>query len=268
MISRIITTPARQIDILAGSWPLVPERPTLIFLHGAALTKAFWTAQVEGLADAANTIAIDLPGRNGSTLAGDENTTCDMENDIIGGYASAVTALMDHLQLKNPVLCGLSMGGAVALSLLLRHPERFQKAILMNTGARLKVMPMIFETLKNNYAGYQDMVVAFSTSGKSDREKIKEQMQAIAVSNPAAALRDFTACDQFDVMAELGRIRAAVQIVTGADDGVTPPKYGEFLHQGIAGSGLTSIDDVGHLSPLENPDAVNQVIRKFMAQPE
>jgi pimeloyl-ACP methyl ester carboxylesterase len=89
-------------------------------------------------------------------------------------------------------------------------------------------------------------------------------MNDIAVMKSDVALKDFTACDQFDVMARLNEIKAKVLVVVGADDNITPPKYGEYLHQNISGSELAVIADAGHLSPLEKPEEVSQIIRNFI----
>ena len=244
-----------NFGILAGNWPLAPEKPTLIFIHGAALSKGFWAAQVAALSDIANTIAIDLPGHMDS-----KGPACDQISDC----ATAVAHLIKKIQATNPVLCGLSMGGAVAQELLISRPELFSDAILMHTGARLKVFPFIFESIEKDYSQYLDLAVDFSVSNKSDKAKIIEIMKDIAVTEAQVALKDFNACDQFDVMARLNKIKAKVLVVVGADDNITPPKYGEFLHQNIPGSELKVIRDVGHLSPIEKPEEVGQIIRDFL----
>ena len=244
-----------DLGILTGNWPLAPEKPTLIFIHGAALSKGLWTVQVENLSDVANTIANDLPGHKDS-----KGPACERISDC----ATAVVQLIQKIQAPNPVLCGLSMGGAVALELLISRPEMFSAAILMNTGARLKVFPFIVESIEKDYSQYLDVAVDFSVSQKSDKAQIKELMKDVAVTKADVALKDFTACDQFDVMARLNEISAKVLVVVGAEDNITPPKYGEYLHQNIPGSELKVISDSGHLSPVEKPEEVSQIIRDFL----
>jgi pimeloyl-ACP methyl ester carboxylesterase len=245
-----------DISFIAGNWPLDIARPTIIFLHGAALSKNLWAAQVAALANIANTIAIDLPGHKDS--GGD---ACDRIPD----YALSVSRFVENLKISSPILCGMSMGGAIAQALLITRPDVFQSAMLMHTGARLKVLPFIFEAIKKDYASYLDLVVTFSISKKSDHSKIKAIMDDIAVLSQEVALKDFTACDQFDVIAQLGQIRARVLVVTGDDDAVTPPKYGEFLQKNIPNASIISIADAGHLSPIEKPEQVSQLIREFVS---
>lgn len=245
-----------DISFMAGDWPLDKGKPTVIFLHGAALSKELWAAQVADLSDIANTIAIDLPGHKES--AGD---ACDR----ISEYALSVSRFVEDLKISSPILCGMSMGGAIAQELLITRPDVFRSAILMHTGARLKVLPFIFETIQKDYSSYLDLVVTFSISKKSDHSKIKALMDEIAVLSQEVALKDFTACDQFDVMAQLGQIRAKVLVVTGDDDAVTPPNYGDFLQKNIPDAKIARIADAGHLSPIEKPEQVSQLIREFVS---
>lgn len=246
-----------DIRYLAGNWPLRQDRPVVVFIHGAALSKELWAAQVEAFSDIADTIALDLPGHKDS---GGE------ARDRIADYAEAVGRLVDALGIACPVLCGMSMGGAIALELLIARPDRFRSAILMNTGARLKVMPLVFETIQKDYAAYQDMVVALSISPKSDGPRLKALMNDIAVGSPDVAFKDFTACDRFDAMDRLDRITGDVLVVIGEDDAVTPPKYGRYLAQGIPNAKLATVAACGHLSPLEQSEQITGLIRGFLAE--
>jgi len=245
-----------DICFITGNWPLTAGRPTIIFIHGAALSKGLWDAQVESLSDIADTLAIDLPGHKDSN-----GPACDRISD----YALAVGLFVERMQISTPILCGLSMGGAVTLELLITRPDLFRSAILMHTGARLKVFPFIFESIQTDYSKYLDMVVEFSVSKKSDRSQVKTIMNEITVLSPDVALKDFTACDQFDVMEKLSRIMAEVLVVTGDEDAITPPKYGQFLQNNIPNAKLTSIAETGHLSPIEKPEQVNRLIRDFLS---
>lgn len=246
-----------NFGVMVGNRSFSPDKPTLIFIHGAALSKQMWTAQVEGLSGEANTMALDLPGH--------KDSGGPVPDDMFE-HASAVASFIREMKVPRPVLCGLSMGGAVALSLLLTRPDAFKSAILMHTGARLKVFPFIFDTIEKDYTQYLDLAVDFSTAETSDRAKIKTMMKAIAVAEADVALKDFTACDRFDVMGRLDGISAKVLVVTGDQDAITPPKYGAYLHQHINGAQFQSVPDAGHLSPLEKPDAVNAILRRFLIE--
>jgi len=57
---------SRHVAFTCGRWPFDPERSTLIFIHGAGESSLLWNAQVEGLTDRVNTVALDLPGHGRS----------------------------------------------------------------------------------------------------------------------------------------------------------------------------------------------------------
>ncbi|MBW2518451.1 MAG: alpha/beta fold hydrolase, partial [Deltaproteobacteria bacterium] len=146
------------IGFIAGRWPLREDRLTLVFIHGSGGSAQFWQAQVEGLAEKANTLAIDLPGHGESQ--GDGHNTVE-------GYAAAIIQFLDDIDPPGPVPCGLSLGGAIAQQLLLDHPDRFGAGILIGTGARLKVLPAIFEAIRDDFEGFVGMITGFAASEKT-----------------------------------------------------------------------------------------------------
>ena len=240
---------------IAGNWPMDSDKPTLIFIHGGAQSKGLWEFQVNGLSDIANTIAIDLPGHKDSP-----GKACDRISD----YAASVNKFIQQIQALNPILCGLSMGGAIVLELLISHPDTYKAGILMHTGARLKVMPFIFETIEKDFTQYYDLFVDFAAAQKSDKSQLKKILTDIGVTSPKTALSDFYACDGFDVMNRLGEINVPVTVVVGDEDNITPPKYGDFLHKNILNARFETIIGAGHLSILEKPEEINLLIRDYV----
>ncbi len=242
--------------VATGRWPIDPALPTLLFIHGAALSKALWQYQMVELADAANTIAVDLPG-HGASNAG----SCDR----VSGYTEAVLDLIGRISASDIIICGLSMGGAIVLDILIRYPKAVSAGICMHTGARLKVLPLIFETIETNFQQYLELTAQFSLGPDSDKDRIMPLLSAMTTHNPGVAFNDFTACNTFDVMDDLTGISAPTLVMTGEKDMITPPKYGRFLHDNIAGSCLVSIPGAGHLSPIEQSGLVSNAIREFLS---
>ena len=245
------------IGFISGHWPLEPDKPTLVFIHGAALTGVFWESQVRSLTEFANTVAIDLPGHGLSQGPGKEN---------VSDYAQSVMDFIDLIEAPRPVPCGLSMGGAITQQLLIDNRDRFPAGILINTGARLKVMPLVFETIEKNYSDFVEMLCISAISRKSDAEELRVQIEACSKCQPDVALGDFRACDGFDVMEKLRLIKAPVLVLSANDDNLTPFKYGTFLEKNIRNAQLVTIEDAGHLSPIEKPQEVNKSIRDFICQ--
>jgi pimeloyl-ACP methyl ester carboxylesterase len=242
------------ISFLAGRWPLEPAKPTLIFLHGAALSGGIWEGQLLALRNIANTLALDLPGHGKSAGPGRE---------AIEDYSRSVMEFLDRLQVSRPIPCGLSMGGAVVLQLLLSHPGRFFAGILVNTGAKLKVASLVFEAIQKDFARFPWMICKTGLSQKSG-SKVCEKVRACVQCAPEVALGDFLACDRFDVRQNLQTIEAPVLVLSASEDVLTPFKYASFLVERLKHAKLTCIEDAGHLSPVEKPEALNAAIREFV----
>jgi pimeloyl-ACP methyl ester carboxylesterase len=244
-----------EMHFTAGHWPLEAGRPVLLLLHGAGASSAIWRHQVTGLADRINVLALDLPGHGASGGEGYRD---------IASYAAAVVRCMDALQLERAVVGGLSMGGAICQQLLLDHASRFQAAILTGTGARLRVAPGIFEAIAGDYPSFVAGLAQLTRSPRSDPACAAPLLEATARCRPEVTAGDFTACDRFDVMNRLAAIRRPVLVVTGADDRLTPPKYGAYLARHIAGARQVQLEAAGHMMPLEQPAAFNQAVAAFL----
>jgi pimeloyl-ACP methyl ester carboxylesterase len=245
------------IGYLAGDWPLDPEKSTIVFIHGAGGSSLFWQAQVKGLVARANTIAIDLPGRGRSGNEG-RNTVED--------YAEAVVVFIKEINAPNPIPCGLSMGGAVTQQLLLDYQDLFKAGVLISTGSRLKVTPVIFETIEKDYHEFVNMIGKLAASKNTDPGLVEPFQQDTARCKAETTHGDFRACDSFDASNHLSSIEVPVLVVTAEDDRLTPPKYGDFLEKHIKNASRAHIKDAGHIVPIEKPDEINKAILKFLDQ--
>lgn len=246
-----------NFEFNGGQWPPSPKKPTIIFFHGASLSKSFWDFQVKGLTDTANTIAIDLPGHGGTTI---------QSKDTIKAFSNDIIAFIDALKLNTPLIaCGMSMGGAIAQQLLIDFPDYFKAGILINTGARLKVMPMIFDMVNTDYQGYIDKTAEFSISSKSDLGKIQKLAEDFTGNCSAeTTINDFNACNSFDIMEKITMINCKTLVIGATEDMSTPLKYGKWLFDNIKESEFVQIENAGHFSPLEKPEAINTAIRTFI----
>lgn len=243
------------IGFIAGCWPLNKEKSTIVFIHGSGSSGHFWKAQVKDLAERVNTVALDLPGHGRSGKDG-KNT--------IGDYARSVAEFVRTTGLPRPIPCGLSLGGAIVQQLLLDFSKPLSAGILIGTGARLKVLPAIFEAIQNDYAGFKEMAAMLSASEKTDPKQIQVYSEDLNQCKPEVVYGDFQACNQFDVMDRLAEISIPVLIISAEDDKLTPPKYGQFLESRIPNAIRKHIMDAGHIAPLEKPREVNQAITEFL----
>ncbi|UCF90913.1 MAG: alpha/beta hydrolase [Desulfobacterales bacterium] len=243
------------LGFVTGKWPLDPDQPTIVFIHGAGGAYGIWESQVESLSELVNTVALNLPGHGNSGGTGKRTIT---------EYAQAVIEFIDAIGAPAPIPCGISMGGAITQQLLVDYPQRFPAGILISTGAKLKVMPAIFETIENDYSGFVAMIVKAAASAQTDPERLKSFREEIAGCRPEITFGDFEACHRFDETQRLSQIKVPVLIITAEDDKLTPPKYGDFLAKEIKNASRAHLKQAGHIVPLEKPDEVSQAIREFL----
>lgn len=228
---------------------------TIVFLHGAGSSHRIWRDQWAGLKGAARLVIPDLPGHAESSGTARES---------VQEYAAWLRDFVDELELKNFVLAGHSMGGAVALSAAISGIRGLDALILAGTGAKLRVSPIIFEGITNRFLEFGpefvDQVLA-----KDAGPGLKEELESDVLSVPPSVfLADFRACDAFDVRDRLGAIGVPTLIVNGDDDRLTPLRYGEYLATAIRGAVLKIMHGAGHVVMLEKPTEVNNVIGSFI----
>ncbi len=173
-------------------------------------------------------------------------------------------AFLNELKIPGPIPAGQSLGGAITLQLLLDYPGRFPAGVLICTGAKLKVLPTIFETIEKDYPAFVEMKKQMAISPKTDPAVIQPLLDNNLKNSPRVDFGDFQACDRFDVRERLGEIKVPVLVVSGQDDLLTPPKYAEYLAAKITGARRAHILDAGHLLPLEKPLELNQALRAFL----
>lgn len=224
----------------------------LIFIHGSGGNCRHWRHQLKASGIMFNPLAVDLPGHGQSEGS---------PSDSVSVYRDWVRAFTHSLKLTKFILAGHSLGGAIALDYALQYPEDLIALVLVGSGARLRVAPVILESL---HAGQHPAgIVELSYGPSADEQLLKQAGHEVASVAPNIFLADLTACDRFDVMNRLSRIKLPVLIVCGTEDRLTPLKYSRYLEQSLPWSEIVEIEGAGHMVMLEEPEALNQAIIKF-----
>ncbi|WP_158059081.1 alpha/beta fold hydrolase [Halorussus halophilus] len=120
--------PTVQTDDIETYYERRGSGPPIVFVHGMAMSTTMWGPQMDALSDAYTTIAYDVRG-HGRTGGSDVNPYS------IDLFAADLDALLDALGLDRVLVCGLSMGGAVAQAFAASHPERVAGLVLADTFA-------------------------------------------------------------------------------------------------------------------------------------
>lgn len=223
--------------------------PTLLCIHGAGFTGRVFDGQREVFSDLR---APNLPGH--------ESPGAPATIDEFAGY---VEEYVRDEGLGRVVLCGHSLGGAIALQVALRGLPQLEALVLLGCGARLRVGAHFLDGLKD------DFEETASTVARSLYADVSSPLVAQATSSftrvgQAQTLRDFTACNSFDVTAQLSNISAPLLAITGIHDVMTPPKYAQTLAAGVAHGSAAIIEDAGHMVMQEQPAQTNVALLNFV----
>jgi pimeloyl-ACP methyl ester carboxylesterase len=227
----------------------------VVFFHGAGGNNLLWKRTFQHLSGEAVAVAVDLPGHP------DGEITCK----TVGDYARASSEFISDLGIDRPVVCGHSMGGAVALVLALTHPNELGGLVLVSTGAKLGVDPAILEGLSGQPLHAVEQLITPRSFYSLDLGLGREARASLSISNLDIFLNDYLACQNFDVRADLKRIDTSTLIVCGDKDRMTPPRWSHYLNGNIIDSELRFVKDSGHMLPLEKPEALAGLIQPFLA---
>jgi pimeloyl-ACP methyl ester carboxylesterase len=254
----IIRINAKQISYWIGKSGLSEGREVVLFIHGAGGGQYTWSYQKAFFEKRFSPVIIELPGHGASEGEGEEE---------IGRYAEHVYSFLKALAVSNIFLVGHSMGGAITQTLALTHPELIKGIVLAGTGARLKVLPMILDEIRSDFAGTVRKITQFAHSRNTPSEVIDRDVEEMMRCRPEILYGDFLACDRFDVMAEVDKISLPTLIICGDEDQLTPVKYSQFLLQRIKGSRLEILPGAGHMVMMEAAEPFDEKIGAFVSNP-
>jgi pimeloyl-ACP methyl ester carboxylesterase len=232
------------------------REPSLLFIHGAAGNARIWDFQAEHFRGRHRVYRLELPGHGKSSADGE---------DEISTYAQWARSTIERLFPSGVfTLIGHSMGGAIALELAAGFLRGLQSLVLVGTGAKLGVTPIIFTMLRENPDDFFHAIdrTAFC---EETSDQVRDRFTAIArACPPSTILKDFKACDRFDIRERLKNIQTPTLILCGEQDLLTPVKYSEYLREGISNSSLVIIPKAGHMVMSEQPDLLNRAIETFL----
>ncbi len=239
----------------------------IVFIHGFPFDKTMWRKQLDDLKSTHRVIAYDLHGFGKST---DEDTALSM--DLFG---DDLINFLDHLYIEKAIICGLSMGGYIALNVMQRFPERFEALVLCDTQciadsdeARGKRMAAIEDINANGTKEFVENFLkgAFYEGSFTSKKEVVEELKNVVSSNsPEVLTRGLKAlANRSETCSTLKKISVPTLIICGKEDGLTPPVRSQEMHEKIKDSTLRIIENAGHVSNLEQPEAFNKHLREFL----
>ena len=230
-----------------------PKQP-LVLVPGLLCTAALWAPQVAALADVAD---MSVPDHT--------------RHDTMEGIARSILANAP----ERFALAGLSMGGYIAYEIVRQAPQRVTRLALLDTGSRADAPERKARRLELNALAEregaekaQDALMPFLVHKDrlGDKALVAAVRQMAADVGVAGFNRQHAAImARPDNRPLLPGIRCPTLVLVGREDVLTPLELSREIADGIPGSHMEVIPDCGHLSTLEQPDAVNRALRAWLA---
>ncbi|MEM1126178.1 MAG: 2-succinyl-6-hydroxy-2,4-cyclohexadiene-1-carboxylate synthase [Bacteroidota bacterium] len=237
-----------------------PDAPAVLFLHGFMGQHADWDACLAAWPQPVRSITVDLPG-HGAAASWPEAYT-------LPNTQQAVLNLIEALHLDTVHLVGYSMGGRVALHLLLNHPDRFERAALVSASPGLRTEAARQERQRHDAAlaarlvrdrmeaflppWYQQSVFASLAQRPDLRQAFIRQRAHNDPEALAAVLRGMGTGEQANLWERLGALRVSTLALAGALD----PAYVDQVQrmaQKAPAVQATVLAEAGHTLHRERP---------------
>lgn len=235
------------------------DRPSLVLLPGLLCDQAVWQHQMDSLSDLANCMCMDW----------------GQLDSIVGMAESVLRAAPARF-----ALAGHSMGGRVAFQVYRMAPERVGKIALLNTGAdarppgeageveerKRRALLKIAQT-EGMRAGARAWLPPMIDSRRlNDSALIESIVEMVARKTPEIWEKQMLALlGRPDARPVLDLIRCPALLLSGREDVWSPPARHAEMSAKIPGSRLAIIPDSGHMSTMEQPEAVAQAMREWLA---
>ncbi|WP_418280710.1 alpha/beta fold hydrolase [Halorubrum sp. DTA98] len=233
------------------------DGPTVCCVHGSGGTKAVWKSQAR-LSDRSPIVALDLSGHGDS-----DDVDAEPGVETLEAYADDVVAVAEATEAT--VLCGNSLGGAVALWVALERDLPLDGLVLAGTGAKLAVLRDLLDWLARDFERAVEFLHGedrlFHDAAAEYVELSKATMQE---TGRAVTERDFRTCHRFDVRDRVEEIGVPTLAVVGEHDKLTPPHYHDYLADRIDDCTRVVVADAAHLAMIEQPAAFNAAVAEFL----
>jgi 3-oxoadipate enol-lactonase len=256
LMPRVITSAGYEIGYAEAGGG---EKTPIVFLHGVGSDKSVWRPQLEHFGRERRCVAFDYPGYGESDPA-PEGTTRD-------DYAAAIVSALAALGIGKAHICGLSLGGIVAIAIHDAAPDACASLILADSFASHPDGQAIYErslAASENMRMFAESRVDVLLAQPADPAIRSEVIETMSRIDPAAYRIGAAAVWLANQAERADAIRVPTLVVCGAEDRITPPALSTSLTRMIPGAHYDAIEGVGHLGNLERPEAFNTVVGAFV----
>ncbi|WP_126663019.1 alpha/beta fold hydrolase [Haloterrigena salifodinae] len=248
----------------------------LVFIHGGWMNGQAWRPQIDRFDDDYEVVTFDVRG-HGQTGA----TEADQYSVEL--FTDDLEALLSHLDLEAPILCGLSLGSMVVQEFMDRHPDRAAGAILggavrsmppldMPTGLKPFMSPLPALTTSLSLTGskttFRSMLGSIRATTGERWLSVNPEIQSQAIDAVDEIGRDefrkvFDALYRYEP-SNLSHVETPTLVVHGEQEAPLVKRQGRQLVSEVGGAEHLELSDSGHLVNLDRPNAFNTASETFL----
>ncbi len=227
---------------------------SLLMIHGLAGDSRFFHNQIKYFSKSYRTIVVDLPGHGKSVYSGE--ISIELYNRVVEG-------VVENEQLKNYILLGHSMGGAISVYHYIENRDAVKALILVSTSYVLPIDRGLIDASINNLNGLIDDMIPKIFNRKTGmflqaaRKHFGREVQKTITG-------DLMLCSEINLEKRLAEIDVPVLVIANRHDAMVPAELSISLHSKIKGSELVVFDEYGHVPFYENSDKFNYETEKFI----
>ena len=245
--------------------------PPIVLLHAFPLSSAMWQAQIEEFSKDYEVFAPDFRGIGKTSGFTDKPSLQSLADDL--------AHWLEELGMYGPItLCGLSMGGYVALEFARQFPQFLGALILCDTRADAdsqetkksrNEMIEFAKTSAGRAIAHKMLPKLLGETTLRENPRIAQKAKEIASPNSGENLAELIAAmrDRRDSTDFLSEITVPTLVLGGSEDAVSPPGVMAEMAARIPSARHIVIEGAGHLANLEKPTEFNSALREFL-QPE
>lgn len=265
----------RKIRTFAGDIAYLRQGqgPAVLLLHGIPSSSYLWRDVIDPLSATFEVLAPDLLGYGDS----DKRLDADLS---IAAQARYMVAFMETLGVHQAAVIGHDIGGGVAQLMAVDEPQRVARLILIDSAvdnnwpvpviARLKeaAWDHIMVNIDMRKGLREGLEKGMATPGRVTDEVVDEWTRPFQdLGGRRAYLRAARALNNRDLLSRskhIEEIETPTLILWGANDAFLEPRWAEVLQRKLRNSTVEIIDPGGHFLPLDRPDAVVEVVTRFL----
>ncbi len=244
-----------------------PSAPALVFINSLGSDLRIWDEVVPHFAEKYQVVRFDKRGHGLSDSPKRPYSIHNFTQDLIG--------LLDHLQIEQAILIGISVGGMIALDFTAHYSQRVKALVLCDTAAKLGTAAYWHERITNienkGMAQMTELILSrwFAPNfAQQQPDAYRGYTNLLSRTDVNGYLGTCAALGSADLREQVVNIQHPALVLCGAEDAATPPELVKALADSLANGRFQTIPNAGHTPPIEQPEAIAAFIDQFLEELE